>query len=447
MKKYVKIILVIVAVLVIVVGYIGYKIYQMTQGSEDITGVREEIPVEKSLLEEITYGDFDWPNWSGPDLNGKSKLTGIKTDWSKGLKKLWQVDFLCQGNSTATWSTPVVQGNRLVVPGRDEKNDLVFCLNTNDGSLIWVGSYESEAGTSHGPGARATPFIDKERVYTFGRAGDLVCWNLFDGKQLWRKSVMDIGGSEPDWGLSTSPFVYENKVLVQGGGQALAVAYNKKNGDVIWKSMEGDAGYSAATKINIDGETKFLVYHAKGLSCLNSDNGKVNWTVPWETSYGVNATTPIVIGNIVFHSSGYGMGGQAIEVNNDGYKVLWKNDDFLAQHTDPVIIDGYIYGYSGESSRNKGYFTCLEMATGKEMWSTNKIGWGTMAYVDGYLICLDIKGNLFLVDPGPEEFKKIGEIKNVLKDVKHFSWTRPVVANGKLFIRYLQTLICFDLMP
>ena len=98
----------------------------------------------------------------------------------------------------------------MIVPGRYEKNDLVFCINSDTGDLIWKGSYEAESATSHGPGARATPFIDGDRVYTFGRSGDLVCWNLEDGKLLWRKTVKEAGGAEPTWGVSATPLVFDD---------------------------------------------------------------------------------------------------------------------------------------------------------------------------------------------------------------------------------------------
>ena len=116
-----------------------------------------------------------------------------------------------------------------------------------------------------------------------------------------------------------------------------------------------------------------------------------------------------------------------------------------AQHTDPIQIDGYLYGYSGESSRNNGQFKCIELVSGKEMWSTGEIGQGTATFADGLLICLDIKGNLFLIKPEPSGFKMLGGIKHAIKDVKNPAWTVPVIANGKLYLRYLQQLICYKL--
>ena len=445
MKRYVKISLFITPLILIFGAYFAYKIYKITKGSEILSGKRESIPEEMAPMLPVNHGIADWTNWRGVNFEGKSTTTGIKTDWSVGLKKLWNLNYLCQNLATASWSSPVIQGNRLIVPGRDKNHDLLFCINSDTGELIWLGSYEAETGSSHGPGPRATPFIDNDKIYTFGRSGDLVCWQLEDGKMLWHKNVKDEGGVEPTWGYSTTPLVDENKVIVQGGGTALVLAYDKTSGDLIWKSMQGDVGYSAAITMNLNNEKLLLIYHGTGLSCLNPENGQEFWTAPWATSYGVNATTPIVSNDLIFHSSGYKMGCQAIQVSKKGYTVVWKNNLIEAQHSDPILIDGYIYGYSGDSSRPNGQFKCIELSSGKEMWSTGRIGQGTTTFVDGHLICLDIKGNLYLVKPNPENFNLIGEIKSALEDVKNPAWTVPVVANGKLYLRYLQQLVCYQL--
>jgi len=445
MKKSTKVFFVVGTVVLLFGAYFGYQVFKLVQGSEPLPQKQDHIPESIATAPPITKGPADWPNWRGISFDGKSPTTGIQTDWSKGLKKIWAVNYLCQDQATASWSSPVIQGNRLLVTGRDEKNDLIFCIEADTGELIWMGSYEAEAGSSHGPGPRATPFISEDRVYTFGRSGDLVCWQLEDGKLLWRKNVKEVGGIEPTWGFSSTPLVLENKVIVQGGGTSLVIAYDKLSGEILWKSMEGDAGYSAAIPITIENQVKILIYHGKGLSCLNPEDGKELWTVPWLTKYGVNATTPIISNDLVFHTSGYKTGCEAIKVTGSGYSEIWKSNVMEAQHSDPVLIDGYIYGYSGESSKIGGQFKCIELSTGKEMWSTGEIGQGTTTFVDGYLICLDIKGNLFLVSPNSSAFKLIGEINQALEDVQNPAWTVPVIANGKLYLRYLQQIVCYQL--
>jgi outer membrane protein assembly factor BamB len=447
MKKIWKIVLAILVVLIIVVAIFAYEIYKSVTGDQNLPGAQSLIPQTVESIPSLTKGYADWPNWRGPTFDGKINLPGIKTNWTSGLKKLWSVDYLCQGRATAAWAAPVVQGNRLIVPGRDDKKDIVLCINSETGKLIWKSEYEAPAGDSYGPGARATPFIDDNRVYTYGRSGDIACWQLLDGKLLWHKNVKEEGGLEPDWGLSSTPLILENKVIVQGGGKALVIAYDKMTGDVLWKSLNGPSGYSAIVSITIDSLKCLLVYHGEGLSCIEPNGGKELWHVPWKTDYGVNATTPAFENDSVFNTSGYGRGGQLIKVTKNNYKILWTNQVLESKHSDPIIINGYIYSYSGESTQNKGDFKCVELKTGKEIWSTKEVGWGTAIAVNDQIICLDIKGNLFLIKPEPSGFKKVTEFKKAIPDVSNPAWTVPTTANGKLYLRYMQHLICYDLMP
>ncbi len=435
-----------VILVIILVVFGGWQAWLAINGSEQLSGEQNAIPKPVSVIPPLETGESDWPYWRGLNLDGKSNITGIVKDWSNGLKKVWEVNYLCQGDNNISWSSVAVSGNRLIVPGRGNNKDLVFCLNSQDGDLIWFNSYKATTGTSHGPGSRATPYIDSDRVYTFGRGGDLVCWSLENGTLLWQKNVKDSGGKEPQWGHSCSPLVYEDKVIVQGGGDALVIAYDKMDGDIIWKSMQGEAGYAAITSMNIEAANEILVFHGTGLSCLNPDDGTELWSTEWKTNYNVNATTPAVSDSTVFITSGYNTGCETLKITQTTADVLWKNKTIASQHSDPIIIDGYIYCYSGQSNQNKGSFKCVELETGKEMWSTNAIGWGTALYADEHLVCMDVEGNLFLVEPNPNEFKLVSEFKNALGEVSNPAWTIPVIANGKLYMRYMQRLICYDII-
>ena len=115
-------------------------------------------------------------------------------------------------------------------------------------------------------------------------------------------------------------------------------------------------------------------------------------------------------------------------------------------HQGLSLLKGFLYGYSGQSDQNRGDFKCVELETGTEKWSTGEIGWGTFVPVDGHLLCQDIKGNLFLVQPEPNAFTKVTEMKAALGEVGNPVWTVPTVANGKLYLRYMQRLICYDLI-
>ena len=450
MKKWKKwslgIIGVIAAALLIIIA-LFWSTITILMGTEELSGKKETIPdVVSRKLTPVEKGEADWISWHGSAMDRRSLVTGIINDWSGGLKKQWEVNYLCQGNSSAAWSAPVIQGNRLIVCGRDADNDLIFCLDPSDGSLLWQNSYKTAAKTSHGSGPRATPSIDDDRVYTFGRNGDLACWSLYDGEKLWGTNVTDEGGEGPQWGHSSSPLVLGDFVIVQGGGSAQTIAYDKMTGKTAWKGGSGIAGYAAITIMDIAGIPVILTFHGKGLTALDAENGNVLWNVPWETSYDVNATTPVVIDDRIFITSGYKTGCMLLKAGQTGAETLWNNLSFSSIHSDPYIIDGYLYGYSGDSAQNKGAFKCINFENGAETWTTNDMGWGTCTFVDGYLVCCDIKGNLFLMKPDPDRFIKVTEMRNALGDIKGPVWTKPVAANGRLYLRFRQRLVCYDLV-
>jgi len=419
---------------------------RILSGTEAVSGKTSLVPEPAgTALPPVNAGRSDWPSWFGPDGERHSGVSGIKTDWTGGLKEVWQVDYLCRGNESATWSAPVISGNRLVVSGRNESDDQLFCLNPANGQLLWVKTYPAPTRSNHGAGPRATPCIDGENIYTFGRNGALVCWRLYDGKKIWHRNVMDEGGEEPTWGHASSPLVLGNRVIVQGGGNCRTIAFDKYDGKVIWKSGQGLPGYAAVKAMTLGADTLLLVFHGKGLAALSAADGSELWKIPWETSYDVNATTPLVIDDRVFITSGYNTGSLMLAVQRDHAKILWRNDNYASIHSDPYYIDGFLYGYSGDSFQNKGSFKCLDVRDGKEIWATNDMGWGTCIWVAGYLLSCDIKGNIFLMKPTPEKFIKISEFSTALGDIRGPVWTTPVAANGKLYLRFKQKLVCYHL--
>jgi hypothetical protein len=183
---------------------------------------------------------------------------------------------------------------------------------------------------------------------------------------------------------------------------------------------------------------------------LNPKTGKKIWESPWWCQLDVFATTPAVSGDTVFITTGYGGGGcKLVQVSGtEATKVWehWKDKTIASLHSDPIILDGYIYCYSGMSS-GKGELQCVELKTGRLMWSAGEqVGWGTMILVNSRLLCLSNRGDLFLVEPDPKIFRKVTEFRQAIPDTSGQAWTVPVVANGNLYLRFKERLICYDLL-
>jgi len=92
-------------------------------------------------------------------------------------------------------------------------------------------------------------------------------------------------------------------------------------GKPLWKARPGEAAYAAPAIVNMGDQAGLLIFNAAGLSCLDPDDGKEFWSVPWKTNYKVNATTPVTDGTTVFITSGYGTGCQALKAAPAGAEV------------------------------------------------------------------------------------------------------------------------------
>jgi len=173
---------------------------------------------------------------------------------------------------------------------------------------------------------------------------------------------------------------------------------------------------------------------------VETDSGRALWEVPWETSYDVNAATPIIVPpDRLFVASGYGVGGALLqlEVVDDEVTVreLWRTSEMKNQFSTSVLVRGHLYGFAGS------IFMCIEASTGERAWRSRGFGHGSLLAADGRLIVLSDDGSLALVEPTPAEYREISRVQ--LFDSR--TWTMPSLADGKLYVRDQRELLALDL--
>jgi len=191
----------------------------------------------------------DWPQWRGPNRDGKSVDTGLLKQWpEKGPPLAWRVDKLGGGDSA-----PAIAAGRIFGMGNRGDKEVVWALSEKDGSEIWVtplGPAFRQQPSQGREGPSCTPTVDGERLYVEGLGGNVVCLQVQDGKIVWQRSLTeDFGGRRPMWSYRESPLVDGDKVIVTpGGADAIMVALNKLTGETIWKAKMPDspAGASGA---------------------------------------------------------------------------------------------------------------------------------------------------------------------------------------------------------
>jgi hypothetical protein len=116
-------------------------------------------------------------------------------------------------------------------------------------------------------------------------------------------------------------------------------------------------------------------------------------------------------------------------------------------HGGMMLHDGYLYGANG--GNEGGNLICLEFKTGKVMWDERDkpgrrgVQKGSVAFADGRIYYLQEDGTVILFEPSPKEYLERGRFNHPDRS-RAPDWTHPVVANGKLYLRDQDVLLCYD---
>lgn len=367
----------------------------------------------------------DWPVFRGPDRNGIAEAESFP---AKGkVTTLWKTEV------GLGYSAPVVSNGKVVITGHDGADtDTVFCLDEKSGAELWKFSYPQPlADLYFQGGTTGTLTFDGDRLYHVAREGEVFCLNANDGAVIWKRHLQEeFGYSKPTWGFTGAPFVMGDRVFLTAGESGIAL--NKNDGTEIWKSKNEEAGYSSPFPIK-RGETQYLILtNKRSYVCVKAETGEVVWEYRWMTRYGVNAADPVISGDNLFISSGYGKGATLISWDGESKpEKIWQNRELKTQMNAAVLIDGYLYGVDGNESVDGTGLKCLELKTGATKWIETSIGHGTVSAVGSMLVVLSEDGELRIGKASPSGFKATVSEKVVPGRV----WTVPVVANGKIYAR------------
>jgi outer membrane protein assembly factor BamB len=391
----------------------------------------------------------DWPQWRGPDRTDISKETGLLKSWpDKGPKLLWTYSDAGTG-----YSGPAIIGERLYTMGADSDNDLVYALDTNTGKRVWSTKIARRITLNRGDGPRGSPTVDGDRLYAIGSQGELICVDRTKGKKLWSVNlVKDLGGAVPHWGYTESPLVDGDKVICTPGGRKGAVAaLDKTSGAEIWRSKDftESAAYSSLVAATVGGVRQYVQMTTGSVVGVAADSGRVLWRYPRAAK--ITVPTPIVSGDFVYTTSGYGVGCDLIKLGRDGDAFKFTevysnktNKNMVNHHGGVILVGDYLYGYS----ESKGW-VCQELKTGKLAWNEKKLGKGSVTFADGRLYCYsEGDGTVVLIEASPQGWKGHGRFTIPKKTKKRPSgsaiWTHPVVSNGRLYLRDHEFIFCYD---
>lgn len=379
--------------------------------------------------------DSEWPSWRGPNHDGKSLDTGLLKQWpDDGPKLLWKADGIGVG-----FSSVALAGGKVFITGDKDGKLKMFALDLN-GKPLWQADHGKGRG---GPdGSRASAVIDSGNLYLLGGNGLVGCYDVKDGQKKWSRDAKEFGGRPGGWGYAESVLIYKNMAIFKPGGKNCIVALDKTNGKTIWQSSGFDAGpeYGSCIDVTFQGQTMIVTGTRRGIFAVDAADGKLLWSNDWSAGNTANCPTPAYEDGFVFWANGYGKGGICLRLKEEGGKVkadvAWKTSDMVCHHGGYIIQAGHVYGNNGRG------WACLDLKTGKTKWNEKAVGKGSLCFADGMLYLFsESGGQAGLATCSPEGLQLKGKVK-----VKGNgpSWAHPVVAGGRLYLRYDTNLYCFD---
>jgi outer membrane protein assembly factor BamB len=424
-------------------------------------------------------GGDDWPRFLGPQGTSASAEKGIITPWpAAGLRVVWEK------RVGVGYGMPAISRGRLFQFDRHKDRARLSCLNAETGEFLWKFEYPTEYEDKYGydNGPRCCPVVDGDRVYIHGVEGMLQCLRFDDkgAKVLWKVDTFaEFGVVQNFFGVASVPVVEKDLLIVQVGGSPKGgdevpfarlkgngsgvVAFDKITGKVKYRVGDELASYSSPVLATIGDRRWCFVFARGGLIGFDPSNGKVDFHFPWRSRVieSVNAASPVVVGDHVFISETYGPGSAFLKVKPGAADVVWSDEKKAAADKSmqchwmtPIYHDGYVYGCSGRHTGN-AELRCIELATGKVMWSEQNLPRCSLLMVDGHFVCLSEDGVLRLLKVNPKKYEEVSKL--TLRDPEDASedsrllrppcWAAPILSHGLLHVRGEGRLVCLELIP
>ena len=175
---------------------------------------------------------------------------------------------------------------------------------------------------------------------------------------------------------------------------------------------------------------------------VDADTGQLLWTVPLKSPYGVNVAEPVYGANQIFHVTPYVYGTcYRLQPGENGPQVEKAWDTTLDTCTGSVLlVDGLLYG-SGYK-RHKSWL-CLDWSSGQTRYEYKGLTSGSAVFAEGRLYCLGEDGRVALLRPTADRFEVDGRFR-IFPETVNDAWAHPVLLHGRLYLRYHDTLWCYD---
>jgi len=388
----------------------------------------------------FTVKGADWPNWRGPDHDGISKEQPPRPNFSKIL---WRKDI------GVGFSSLAVSGGRVFALGcsgnKNGNKETFYCLSVGTGKTFWQDTYPAAlVDYLHEGGPCASPTVDGKRVYGLSKSGRLVSYDIDSGKKHWVVDLMEKAEMPrpPEWGFAASPLILGDILIVEA---TFTCALDKNTGKEIWRSQVYKPAYGSPVAFEFEKQMYLATLKTDGLVILDAKTGKTVTFQDWRTSFRTNSTTPIVVGNKIFISTGYRRGCALYEFDGKNLRQIYTNKNMSNHMNNSVLLGEYLYGFDGNTHQaGPKQLVCMKLADGNVQWRQEGYRCGSLMAVQDKLLVLGETGNLALGTASPKGFKPTTEAQIL----RGRCWTVPVYSGGRIYARNAAgNLVCVDARP
>ena len=228
------------------------------------------------------------------------------------------------------------------------------------------------------------------------------------------------------------------------GKKALMAALDKETGATLWTTPaipNETPTYSSAILVELNGRRQLINCGDKHVFGVDAANGALIWQQPHVIA-AVIGMSPVYCEGSVYVGNTTKDLGKAYRLKLDGKepRIAWTQDLTDTECGNLLCVDGMVLG---SRKRNFKEWLCLSAETG-EIWHTEtNLASGSAVYADKRFYCLTVNGTVSLHQRVGQGLLTVGRMDVVTG--KQDVWAHPVVYGGRLYVRYHDTLHCYDI--
>jgi outer membrane protein assembly factor BamB len=394
-----------------------------------------------------------WPQFRGPGSTGVAVDDPRLPDrWSQTENLAWKTDIPGRG-----WSSPVVWGDHIFLttvistapeepakkglylggnrpePPNAEHRWMVYAVDFRTGKIRWEREVQRAVPKSSrhlkNSFASETPVTDGERIYAyFGNIG-LFCFD-FSGKLVWQQRYNPVA-TRYGWGTAASPVLHRGRLYIvnDNDDQSYLASLDARTGRQIWRVNRDEKSNWATPYVwEHDGKAEIVTNGTGRIRSYDLD-GKLLWELGGASSIVI--PTPFSKFGLLYVTSGYvGDQNRPVFALQPGGKIAWSLPQAGPYNPSPILYGDYYY-----TLLDRGFFTCHDARTGKEIYGRQRLDPAAAAFTaspwayNGKLFALSEDGDTYVIQAGPE-FRVLH--KNSLDDM---SMATPAIARGSVIVR------------